>query len=65
MFKNCVTWSPMDPGWKAHLNGIFDQHGWSFCPPRAGWSVDGGGGVGGVGGVNVMEGNAAVNYVEQ
>lgn len=29
MFKNCITWSPMCPGWNAHLNGIFDQDGWS------------------------------------
>ena len=33
-------------------------------PPRAGWSAEGGGGAGRWG-VNVMEGNASVNCVEQ
>lgn len=58
----------MHPGWNAHLNGIFDQDGWSSLVrwPAQGWTrgVDGGGGVGRVG-VNVMEENAAVNCVEQ
>lgn len=33
-------------------------------PPRDEWGVEGGGGMGGWG-VNVMEGNASVNCVEQ
>lgn len=53
----------------AHSSGIFDRDGWS-CLVRLDKGGDGGGGVvvrvvvgGGV--VNVMEGNAAVNCVEQ
>lgn len=60
----------MRPGWGALTRvEIFDREGWS-CLVRLDKGGDGGGGVvvrvvvgGGV--VNVMEGNAAVNCVEQ